>query len=1047
MKKNADCQNQNKANWMIAGSTFAKMSFSIFLALISVSSYQATASLSSNSNSDRMVAAYQPNQIDKMDAEIHTVVIQKLELALSKALEDETVSLKPVRSRLADLYAERARLRAMNEAENNCQKCTGAFDDRKRALQLYDQVLIDSVKENRGPLMLQMAQLNELNGNFKKAETLSNAIVNEGAGRHAPGVLAEGLLTRAEARFARGDVDHAQKDFEAALKLVGNGRKGPILHRISWCQLNRGDQVQAVRTLVRVLETPQLLARDSASGATFDESFQEDVARDLATFFARGNVTHREISLLESLTPERARRETMKHFATECDRLGQKKAAIQAWSAEAKYEETSAARVEIMVRVAQINRELGQNAEALQGLRDVVNIWKSKGCDDVEVCKANQNRMRSIIIAWNKSEKKSPSATLIDAYLVYLTAFPTDLEMTQWAAEVARSTKKYAMAATLFHKSAVLASAALASASSASNDKLTRGILESALVGEVEMAELSKDTKTREAAYNHYLELNTNGQINEKIRYQRAHLSYENGQMSEASKRFHELTLSDSCQSKVLKSKKSDEVKKLCVQAADLDLDALVGLKQHELVQARGAEYGRLFANRRNEYIKISRTAVLKQAEGQEPKSAIAKLAEADLTGATSEDRVRFLKTWLSLAEKSKDIAGTRTAATHLLNTKGLSAADRELALGKTAWAAEISLEFNEALQIVNKMQLKNMRPEDRAMKKSLLADLAGLNSRSYDEDFLRHSRDAHQKAVVRVKLIRSAKNSLVEFKKHEKALQTEPSLYSAIALEIYAKTGSVVIAEKALRIKRVAKEPAGQILSREIFIKKFAKLDSLIAHHRILTKNEKATQNSLIDRLQMITLAEKIANQAISNQDWVEQVLALSMVGRESRRLAKDIISLPIPAKLKGKDRVLYTKLIDAKARGYQHKADLVNRKVDLLWGQADAQIALEKDFKTVQNSAVRALLGNELRRLSFVAPVAIRQQLEEVLNTGKTIPSEHQVALARQEAKQSPFSVLSLTKLRDLEVGRGRETMVAYLDARMMKLKSSSSNSGVRR
>lgn len=992
-----------------------------------------------------VVIAADPAQAEKMDAEIHTVVIQKLEQALTRVREDETISLKPVRARLADLYADRARLRAMNEAENNCTACKGAREDRQKALNLYERVVVEAAKENRGPLILQMAQLSELNTNFKKAESLYNEIVSEGVTKHSKEVIAEGFIGRAEARFARGDLNRAQSDFESALKLVGTGRKGQILHRIGWCQLNKGEQVQAVHTLIHILETGDLLTRDSSEGASFDSSFQEDIARDLATFLARGSVSRREISLLESLTPEAARRETMKHFANECDRLGQKKVALEAWMVEAKYEETTSARLEALVRIAQIRFDLGQKQQAFQGIQSSVKFWKEKGCDEAETCKSIQNRIRMLVVNWNKSEKKNPSSLLVDAYLAYLDGFSDDMEMTQWAAEIARVQKRYGTAATLYHKGAILAFDSMASnsvASSASKIKSARSVLENGLVGEVEMAELSKDPMTRERSYNHYLELNPNGAIHAKIRYQRAHVAYEKGDMNEASARFHEFASSAFC-----KIKLAEKPKALCLQAADLDLDALVGLKAHAIVQARGTEYAHLFPKRQGEFLKITRTAVLKQAEGQEPKSAIAKLAEADLTGATTAERVRFLKTWLSLAEKSHDLVGARVAAGHLLNTKGLSGQEYEFALGKIAWVAETTLNFNEAFQVVKKMKLAGLRPEERAMKLSLLADLSGNDSRPYDDEILRKSRDSQQKSAIRVKLVRSSKRPLVELAKHEAALRSSPTLYAQLALEVFAKTGNYAIASRAVSIKAVAKEPAGRVLVRELFIHEFTQIDNIIARHQLETFSELATQKSLIQRLNLVAGAEKVANKAIAIHDWTSQVLALSMLVREEQRLYKEIIKLPVPKKLKGVERTQYTKLIEAKARGFQHKSDEVSKKVDLLWGQSQAQAAIESDMKTVQSPAVRALLANELRRLSFVAPSAIRRQLTEELEMKSSIPSEQQVALARQEAKERPFNFQAIARLRDLEVVRGGETIVAYLDARLLTLKNGEKKTGEKR
>lgn len=971
------------------------------------------------------VAATATARAEKMDAEIHTVVIQKLERALSEAKEDETVSLRPVRARLADLYAERARLRAMDEAEKNCDTCTGALEDRKRALKLYDAVVAEASKENRGPLMLQMAQLRELNNENKAALGLYETLIKEGGSKHKADILAEALIGRAEARFGRGDTDGAQRDFESALKLVGSGRKGVIMHRIAWCELNRGDQNKAVRSLIHILQTPALLTRESSEGPKFDVSFQEDVARDLATFLARGEVTSREIAMLENLAPERAKKETMKHFASECERLGQKKAAISAWAAVAKYESKSSDRLEALVRVAQIRFDLDQKKEALAGLQQATQAWTKGGCDDAEVCKNLETRMRELVIAWNKMEKKKPSGLLADAYVAYLSAFDGDIEMTEWAAEAARAQKRFGLAATLYHKASQLAAAA-------PKAKHSKEVLESAVVGEVEMAELSKDNRTREASYDHYLALNANGAIAAKIRYQRAHVAYERGDMKEASNRFHAFAVSGDC-----RTSRAKETSQLCVQAADLDLDALVGLKEHALVQIRAAEYGQLFSSRRQEYTKIARTAVMKQAENEEPAQALAKLNEADLNGASSDDRVRLFKTRIALAEKAHDLNETHRSAQMLLATKGLSAADREFALGKIAWAAEMVLDFNEAYKISRQMRFSSLGKDERAMKLALLAELSGHDSRPHEEEFLKVSRDSFRKAFIRAKMVRGARNPVKELAKHESALRAYPSLYAQLALEIYAKTGDVGFAARALKVRGVNRDVAGLLLAREIFLKDFSKMDRLIASHRLRSSSDAVMKKSLAERLKLLSQADRTANQAIASHDWALQLVALTTLSRENRRVYNDIIALPVPKKLKGQARMTYMQMVESSARSYMHKSDQIDKKLTLLWGDRASEDALTGGYQTVRRE-LRPILAGEIRRLAQIAPAAIRTELLEQLQNGPQTPSDQQVLLARKEAKQQPFSVQTISKLRELEVGRGRETMVAYLDMRLLKLKT---------
>lgn len=958
---------------------------------------------------------------EKMSAEIHDVVIGKLEQALQRG--GKAVSLKPVRARLADLYADRARLRAMDEAERNCTKCTGARSDREKALNLYKIVLKEAANEDRGSILLQMAHLNELNGDFKAAERYYDQIAAEGPSKHSKEILAEGFIGRGEARFGRGDTIGALKDFQSALKYVGRGRKGPVMQRIAWCHLNLGNQEPAVRTLIRILETPELLERETTEGIQFDPTFQDDVVRDLATFLARGEVTRREVALLESLTPERSKRDVLKHLAKECERLGQKSAAIVAWDYALKYENNHEDRIEALVRKAQIRFDLNQKDKAFESLKEAFDLWTAHGCSG-EVCSQIKTQMRSFIASWHRLEKNKPSGLLVDAYLLYVERFQDDVEMTLWAAELSRSLKKYAQAATLYYKAASMAAQSKA--------KNASRWLNAALIGEIEMAELSKDAKTREAAYDHYLQLNPNGPLAVKVRYLKAHIAYERGDFNEASSRFWQFVSSSSCRGKL-----NAEAKRLCTKAADLDLDSLVGLKAHAAVQMRANEYARLLPHRRDEYLRISRTAIMKQAEAMEPKAALVKLGESDMRGATTEEVVQILKMRIAIAEKAQDLNEVRKTAERLLAIKALKPADREFAYGKIAWAAEMALDFGTAYDVSRKMKLADLRPDARAMKLAIFAELAGRNPTSHIREFLKASKDPYQKALMQAKLVRWSKSPAKEFKKHESSLKRYPGIYASLVLEIYAQYGDIGLVKNALKVKGVKNEPEGRVLARELVFREIGELDRKIAKHRIHKGSDRLIKRTLEERLKLINQLDQAANRAIESRDWAAQIAALSLVSRENRRLHGDLLQLPIPSSLKPHERRAYARTVAANAKGYLSKAEQVDKKLNLLWGQGEEQNALVSDYRFSRRE-VRPVLQRELRSLAQVAPPAIRRQINEEMQIEGGKPLDQKIMLARREAQTNPFDPKSLEKLRELELVKGRETMVAYLDARLMKLKA---------
>lgn len=962
---------------------------------------------------------------EKMDTETHTLVIEKLEKSLREAKEDETLSLRPVRARLADLYAERARLRAMSEAENNCSDCKGAVQDRERALKLYETVLAESQPESRGAILLQMAHINRILFKNKIARNLYDQIVREGSLKHSRSVLAQGYVGRAELSFGRGDFKEAQTDFETARRLLPLQKQGEIYYRLAWCRLNLGDQPQALAHLIHILKTPELLTRDSGRGSSLDSSFHEDVARDLAIFIARGSVGAREIRLLESLSPERSRLFNLKLLATELERLGAKSVSLQVWESYLRQDPPSFEKLEARVHVARLQLDLGRKPAVLHALKLTLEEWRKLGCAPETECQLLQKKLRQIVVDWNRSEKKKPSLSLLYAYQTYLEFFDRDAEMTYGAALIARELKRSSDAASLYHKSSE-------QAAELAPHPENRKLLEASLVGEVEMAEMTQSKNLREAAYDHYLKLHPQGEIAPRIRYQRARIAYERGDNEEATKRLNEFATSEIC----LKSapKKTAE---LCAQAADLDLDALVLLRDDRRVEERASFYARKYPNRRMEYLKITRTAILKQAASMQTDQAIAKLGAADMSGATGDERIRFYKTQMSLAEKSQDLVSVRQSSRALLAVPGLSENDRELALAKQVWLAEMQLDFKEAYRISLRMRMPKLKPEEKAMRLALLAELAGQNPREHEEEFLRLSRHPERRALVQAKLVRSSKSPMATLRMYEKDLTRRPFLYAPLTLEIYAKTGDRGFAESALRVRGVVNEVEGQMLKRQLFLRDFAKIDSSLARHSLRVQSDALLKRTLSDRLRLLEQAEKMAASVVRSRDLTSQIISLSVLARENKRLHEEILALPVPRQIRNNERAQYLRLVESQAKPYEKKQIEIEKKLTLLWGDREFLNALIADYER-SRPFMRPLHAYELKRLAAVASTSRRDKIASALEEEREIPTAQTLASARKEVRENPFDSRSLMKLKNLEADLGRETMVTYLDARLVNLRS---------
>lgn len=984
-----------------------------------------------------------PALASRMDSETHTLVITKLEQALKEAREDETLTLHPVRARLADLYADRARLRAMEEAEINCQNCKGAEGDRERALSLYHAVLKETDPDKRGAVLLQMAHLYDLNGEPGMAIRQYERILREGHGRHAKAVIGAAYTGRGEIHFSRAEFREAQRDFTNALNHVEQGRKGYLTYRIAWTHLNQGRQKQAVRTLLRILQTPALMTRTSSEGTVFDSSFQEDVAHDLATFMARGPVERNDIRLLISLAPEASRRDVLKRFAMECERLGNKWAALHAWGLFIEAQRGDFDHLQAMVHIAGLRFDLGQRPQAVRQMRQSITAWKTQGCDRKLECDQLRGMLRKIVTDWSRMEKRKPSGQLLESYQTYLSLFADDMDMTYWAAGIARALGRHAEALELYHKTSLLAAdenneRPQNNAKSASRRvRHGDGILESSLVGEIEMAELTKKPVLRQAAYDHYLKMNPNGAISHQVRYQRAHVAYETGATAEASQRFHELATSKAC-----RSTRRKEDAELCLKAADLDLDSLVLLKSDALVESRALRYAGLYATKRRlEYFRIARTAGLKLAEKLPAPQAVEKLEQINTTGAGFDEKVTIYKLRLAASEKARDLGATARAASEMLGLKSLSGDDREFALSRQAWAAEMRLDFATAYRISKKMKMPDLRPEERAMRLALLAELAGGDSRPHEDEFLRLSKNGEKRAMVRAKMVRSARRPLRELKKHEFEIQRYPAIYAPLALEIYARTRSVSFAKKALAKRGVSQDPAGATLRRILFLKDFSDVQSRLARHEIRTQSERAMRTTMTARLALLGKVEEAANEAISERDLSSQLVTLDSLAREYKRMAGDIRQLPVPTNLKGEERKSYLKLVEEKVAPYRRKQSEIERKMDQLWSESRPFEAICDSYRA-SSRAVQNAMAHELETLAKIAPWSVRRKLNSALDDAKeSADAAGELLAARQKVAEKPFEKGPLEDLKSVAARRGNETMVAYLDARISALKGTQS------
>lgn len=924
--------------------------------------------------------------------------------------------------RLADLHAERARLASLEELNQGCVTCTAGKADRERALGYYKEVLPKLSGVARGKVLTQLGHLYEMIDDEPAAIATYQGIIQESASSSEnQEALAEAHLSLGQIHFKRRRYSEAKTHFEKVVAFPKSPSRGLASYRIAWCDFNEGKLESAIDALTKILKSPALLTRGSASDIVqTDKQFQEEVSRDLATFMARRSISIKEAELLYELSPEHAQLANITYLATEAERLGQVIPAISIWRFVIEKQSKPEDRLEAHVRLAHL--QMGQKLalDAVNDFSAALNIWSGLGACPPEnlndQCKEIKARIRNFVTDWNRSEKTNPSQELLKSYLAYLKVFPNEPEVLIWAGKVASDRKDHALAFDLY----------LNGAKAAASSEATKDQVEAGLLGAIETAEIAKESAMRIRAYDAYLELSRDRKKALDVRYQKAHLIYEGGDYAAAAEALHAVALAQEPGELTLKK-----------QAADLSLDALVLLKDDRRVETWANEYAGVFKTGTKEFSSIARKAVLTQSAGDTTlKAAWAALMRFKMDGASETEMAAYYKNKLILAEKMEKFGEARSAAEDMLRQKTLSAADREYALSRKAWLAELVLDFDTALAATEK--ITTGEPEKRWLKLAMYAELASKDAKPFYANFLKDSKDDDRNAAIAALLVREAKDPLKEIVQRRVTLMRRPEVLADLYLEIYAKDFSPQVAKQALAVAPVAKTAAGQIIARSVFLEELKKFSARIAAHRIDSSNQAKMARTLRDRVALVGESEKLAARAIESGDWTSQLASLDLLAKESERFYQEVLSLPVPAGLSEQDEQEYLALLSQQAAPHQVRAQDAAKKVEEFWANEGAFSQLETALKQ-ETGFRRKLLEQEVAVLSAIAPESKKALMNASVTTEEvkaTRPSLKELETARRTVRENPLSREGLEGLLVLERQIGRPAMVTYLEARLQSL-----------
>ncbi|MEK6773929.1 MAG: tetratricopeptide repeat protein [Bdellovibrionota bacterium] len=947
------------------------------------------------------------------NSDTRSLLIDKLQKVYLNLSPDDS-SRQAISLRLADLYAERARLDAMKDLNSGCTACVAGKLDREKALRLYRQGVEKASESEKYKIWIQIGHLNELSGFESDALKAYEKVTTQQSDQNS---LAEGNLSLGEIYFKNRQFHQAQAYYEKVLLIPTASSRGLAAYRVAWCEFSQGQIATALTQIKKVLSVPALQSRNGSAGGQADLQFLEEVSKDFVTFLTRSSITPEAVKELYELTPEKSKLVNLTTLAFETERLGHQKDSLMVWNFVFQKQSQPEARLEIHAHMAALYWSEGQPQEAHKNFQEAIGIWKElNGCGKKD-CQETQKVLRQFLVTWNQAEKKEPSENLLKTYQLYVDNFPEDNEIRTWAAQAARQAKNFPLSF-LFYRKAV----DLHSGVSTDSEKLEMNLLSL-----IEVAEDSKKSELLQEAQNLYLQRSLKKKKWQEVRYQQAHDIYDQGQYQVAADKLHEIAIDTKAPIQLQK------------QAADLALDALVLMKNESQIEVWSEEFAKHFKGSQGlEFAFMKQKSILTQVAAtaeKNPQESWAILKRFDFSQASEKDRIIYLKNKILLAEKTNHFPDANAAVDELLVQKNLSVEDKEFALGRQAYFSELRLDFATALKATEKLR-SSADPQQVLLKMALFADLSGQKSEAYYQQYLSRSKDADINGLIASDLVRKSNQPAKELQLQAKHLRTNVELWGRLHLEIYGKTADEKFLRAALKDEKVLKSAAGKTLFRANTIQLYQLQKEKLATHKLESKNQKLMASSIRVRAKELSKAEVLAQSSIENGDWTSQVLTLHLVAAESKRFYEELLSLPMPDGLNDEEQGQYMNLLSQQATPYKTKAEQALAKVDEFWKNSKWKEYLKTSANEIPELMV--LVEKEVQTLAEVASSADATELKSILGPKKILAklSLRETEEARNELRADPLNKDLMNKLLGIEKQNKNFAMVQYLEGRMKNL-----------
>lgn len=990
-------------------------------------------------------------------------LIEKLNY-LDKTLPKNHKARNPIRLRLAHALSLKAEEDFIKAEKGGCKSCgqSGRLYARQ-SLSVYQKT--DGILSARHPLLhtealFKQAYLHRLLGeNFKSLKALKRIIVKKG--------LDSLLSTRAY--FNIGEIYFELYDYEKSLKAFNHilkREKSPwsfrALYRKIWSLSNLSLYEQSIEELESFLKS-NLYSNPNLSRE--ERKLKEKLESELITLYSYAKVTDQRVTFLYKFSKQDQSKNTRAEknkrlfdLAMAFNRIGRRSESNTVWGAYISKAPGLKRELKAYSAMLDNDRALG-GGRLLEsaGLKiEKILLLQNKIKMPGDLKRDIRKQLKSFLNHAGKNQSvisKDKQERLFALYQKYNSSYPGDLAVLSRSALLAVNLKQQALAQDLF-QSAVLSMSAYKDEKISKKEKIE--MKEKMSVGQMEMAELTKDEKRRIDSYKFYIQHGGNKELIFKARYQFAYINYANKKYKSAEKQFTSLA-SDR------EAKKINEIQELRLKAAHLSLSALDEMgNQEEALAQRSGVFMEEFPKNRREFLKIRHAALLNTVKklvadrnfSRRPVQAstdenILKawetLQSISAREATKEESFTYHFNKLLLAKELLKFEQMDQSLQVLLSFENLKEEDEKTILTWKLWLAELRFDFKEILRIVKLLQPKN-QSEDQLLRLARLAELASQSPVPYYKIFIKNFPNSPSATAVLISLVEKSSygERALLLREYAPLFKDQPGTLTHLVLKTdrgrldenfikpftefnFMKQSSLNLFLRRKRLIEFFEKDLKRVSSYSLFAK--------LSGHR-LTRAIKSWTNR-IDQLQ------KTANVALGTGDWTARVFIISHLEKELSRFYDFIMGLPLPKGLTEEEQQQYSRLLKEQMKGYKQQISQLQEELSSLWSRdwtADYRKGLEQDI------VFHAPLKWEMEKLLMVFEGENKRQIQDLLSSVETSnQAQMQKAPKIQNGTQSlykalkknPFDQKSLMELLELEKKRNNEALSYYLVDRIKELK----------